>query len=105
MSKTNEELNELKKQVEAVNEKLVELTEDELKQVVGGKGGSGEPDIDMSIENESIPVNPHETCPRCKIGYMQVAEDYVTHKPSFLACSCPQCCYKYTPDWSQLIGF
>ena len=103
--KTQEELNVIKEEVEALNKKLVELTEDELKQVVGGKGGSGEPDIDMSIENESIPVNPHETCPRCKIGYMQVAYDYVTHKPFYLVCSYPQCGYMYTPDWSQLIGY
>ena len=34
--KTKEELNELKKEVEAVNEKLQELTEEELEQVNGG---------------------------------------------------------------------
>ena len=36
MSKTNEELNELKKEVEAVNEKLQELTPEEIAQVSGG---------------------------------------------------------------------
>ena len=36
MSKTKEELNELKKEVEAVNEKCRELTEEELEQVTGG---------------------------------------------------------------------
>ena len=36
MSKTKEELNKLKEDVEAVNEKLSELTEDELAQVTGG---------------------------------------------------------------------
>ena len=36
MSKTKEELNELKKEVEAVNEKLQELTPEELEQVNGG---------------------------------------------------------------------
>ena len=36
MSKTKEELNALKKEVEAVNEKLQELTEDELEMVNGG---------------------------------------------------------------------
>ena len=36
MSKTNEELNELKKEVEAVNEKLAELTPEEIAQVTGG---------------------------------------------------------------------
>ena len=36
MSKSKEELNELKKEVESVNEKLKELTEEELEQVTGG---------------------------------------------------------------------
>ncbi len=34
--KTKEELNELKSEVESLNKKLAELTEDELKQVNGG---------------------------------------------------------------------
>lgn len=34
--KTNEELNELKKEVETVNKKLCELTEEELAEVSGG---------------------------------------------------------------------
>ena len=34
--KTPEELNALKKEVEALNKKLVELTEEELAQVTGG---------------------------------------------------------------------
>ena len=36
MSKSNEELNKIKEEVEAVNEKLQELTEEELEQVTGG---------------------------------------------------------------------
>ena len=36
MSKTNEELNAPKKEVEAVNEKLAELTPEEIAQVNGG---------------------------------------------------------------------
>ena len=36
MAKTKEELNELKKEVEAVNEKLAELTPEEIAQVYGG---------------------------------------------------------------------
>ena len=39
MSKSNEELNALKEEVEAVNEKLRELTEEELEQVTGGFWG------------------------------------------------------------------
>ena len=34
--KTNEELNALKSEVETINKKLAELTEDELAQVCGG---------------------------------------------------------------------
>lgn len=37
MSKTKEELNELKKEVESINEKLSELTPEELEQVTGGQ--------------------------------------------------------------------
>ena len=36
MSKSNEELNALKKEVESVSEKLLELTPEELEQVTGG---------------------------------------------------------------------
>ena len=36
MSKTKEELNALKEEVEAVNEKLQELTPEEISQVTGG---------------------------------------------------------------------
>ena len=37
MSKTKEELNKLKEEVEAVNEKLAELTPEEIAQVNGGR--------------------------------------------------------------------
>ena len=36
MPKTKEELNKIKEEVEAVNEKLAELTEEEIAQVSGG---------------------------------------------------------------------
>ena len=39
--KTKEELNTLKEEVEAVNRKLHELTEEDLAQVVGGQGVPG----------------------------------------------------------------
>ena len=41
MSKSKEELNAIKEEVEAVNEKLAELTPEEIAQVSGGRG----PDI------------------------------------------------------------
>ena len=40
MSKSKEELNKLKEEVDAVNEKLQELTEEELEQVNGGAKGA-----------------------------------------------------------------
>ena len=36
MAKTKEELNKIKEEVEAVNEKLQELTEEEIAQISGG---------------------------------------------------------------------
>ena len=43
MSKTKEELNTLKEEVETLNKKLAELTEEELAQVSGGDG----PDLNL----------------------------------------------------------
>ena len=39
MSKSKEELNAIKEEVETVNKKLHELTEEELEQVTGGAAG------------------------------------------------------------------
>ena len=41
MSKSKEELNKIKEEVEAVNEKLAELTEEEIAQVNGGLVSDG----------------------------------------------------------------
>ena len=38
MSKTKEELNALKEEINKVNEKICELTPEELEQVTGGQG-------------------------------------------------------------------
>ena len=48
--KTKEELNALKEEVETLNKKLAELTEEELAQVSGGKfvpPVNGKPDIEL----------------------------------------------------------
>ena len=45
MSKSKEELNALKEEVETVNEKLQKLTPEELEQVNGGKGNI----VDMAM--------------------------------------------------------
>ena len=42
--KTPEELKALKAELEALNEKISDLTEEELKQVFGGAGGNEEPE-------------------------------------------------------------
>ena len=39
--KTKEELNEIKEEIEKLDKKLHELTEEELEQVTGGKSGLG----------------------------------------------------------------
>ena len=45
MSKTKEELDAIKEEVETVNEKLQKLTPEELEQVNGGKGNI----VDMAV--------------------------------------------------------
>ena len=49
--KSKEELNALKEEVEALNKKLAELTEEELAQVSGG--GWVYQDIEISLESEN----------------------------------------------------
>ena len=49
--KTKEELNALKEEVETLNKKLAELTEEELTQVSGG--GWVYQDIEISLESEN----------------------------------------------------
>ena len=47
--KTKEELNALKEEVETLNKKLAELTEDELKQVSGGGDYQTQALLEMSL--------------------------------------------------------
>ena len=55
MSKTKEELNELKKEVEAVNEKCRELTEEELEQVTGGLARGSKDDVVPGLHKGGLP--------------------------------------------------
>ena len=55
MAKTQEELNALKEEIEALNKKLTELTNEEVKQVSGG-----------GISPTWIPVD--ESCPEFNSG-------------------------------------
>ncbi len=48
MSKTKEELNAIKEEVETLNEKLHELTDEELEQVTGGEWYFYEKDKDAN---------------------------------------------------------
>lgn len=53
--KTKEELDALKKDIETLNKKLAELTDEELKQVIGGV--TGEIHIyKNTIENDFTPI-------------------------------------------------
>ena len=55
--KTSEELNVLKEEVEALNRKLAELTEEELKQICGGNGEYGF----VPKKSENTTENAHDS--------------------------------------------
>ena len=59
MAKTKEELNALKKEVEAVNEELQELTPEELEQISGGTLNSR---IYCDCEGRSVDVCKTANC-------------------------------------------
>ena len=54
--KTNEELNALKEEMEALSRKLTELTEDELAQVAGGAGIN----VYADAADQKIIIGPYE---------------------------------------------
>ncbi|MDO5445959.1 MAG: bacteriocin [Eubacteriales bacterium] len=56
--KTPEELNTLKEEVESLQKKLSELTDDELTQVTGGVELRPIPGYDIGVVKESNFVNP-----------------------------------------------
>ena len=55
--KTKEELNALKKEVETLNKKLAELTEEELAQVSGGE--FVRPSIELPVPDPPKPLDIH----------------------------------------------
>lgn len=71
MSKSKEELDALKKEVETVNRKLHELTEEELEKIHGGAFGPDRwealcPDCNYSIASGEASLPPFVIrCPRC----------------------------------------
>ena len=54
MSKSKEELNALKEEVEAVNEKFAELTEEEIAQVSGGHSLASPHDINIMVFDTDV---------------------------------------------------
>ena len=63
--KTKEELNALKEEVEALNKKLAELTEEELAQVIGGEGEEEKKICPQNLEEafKSVCVTNGQVCP------------------------------------------
>ena len=63
--KTKEELNALKEEVEALNKKLAELTEEELVQVIGGEGEEEKKICPQNLEEafKSVCVTNGQVCP------------------------------------------
>ena len=59
MSKSKEELDALKEEVEAVNEKLAELTPEEIAQVSGGGTVLHDPNAEQVIEPDDPYVVRH----------------------------------------------
>ena len=67
--KTAEELNDLKEEVETLNEKLSGLTEKELKHVCGGNGAEYKPrGCYMANVNDTPTVSPRD-CKHCSSYY------------------------------------
>ena len=77
MAKTQEELNIIKKEVETLNKKLSALTEEELKQVIGGFGPSGDPLDPLDGE--------HSWCDECK-SFVHVSAGPIIDGHPFLVC-------------------
>ena len=74
MAKTQEELNTLKEEVETLNEKLTELTDEELAQVTGG--------LEYKIAFRSIGVFVSQLGINKDLGPEQVLQTYKKDKGS-----------------------
>ena len=64
MAKTQEELNALKEEVETLNKKLLELTEEELAQVTGG--------ADLIIDGTDAINDPSGVQPMPSMGWFGI---------------------------------
>ena len=91
--KTKEELNALKKEVETLNKKLAELTEDELKSVTGGASilppgptGPSNP-LPRHADSGEWDQSRLVTCPFCKHDFWANH-----HSRTYF---CPNCCQTF----------
>ena len=75
--KTKEELNAIKEKVEALNKKLAELTEDELKLVNGGHGKNGKPTQVLWDEASAGLIMDPDTEPHTVLGLTPVISDEI----------------------------
>ena len=89
--KTKEELNALKQEVETLNKKLAELTDEELVQVYAGYM----PEPIMPPEKPATPYIPHFCCVNC--GYTLYAYDI--EQAGCIPDVCPSC--GSTADWER----
>ena len=78
--KTNEELKTLRNEVEALNKKLADLTEDELAQVAGGAV-------------YEIGTSPH-VCPDCGCKFLHQQGPYILQSKTVYTYKCSECPWK-----------
>ena len=83
--KTKEELNALKEEVETLNKKLKELSEEELEQVAGGVDPGLNINLDLSINPDlAAPSNTvlsttYTNCPFCGKRIPKDPKEYSAH--------------------------
>ena len=77
--KTKEELNKLKEEVEAVNDKLRELTPEEMEMVTGGNCGQYYNNTDIPSKPGEVITDAKELLPKLDVamgvGYMSMFEE------------------------------
>ena len=83
--KTQEELNALKDEVETLNEKLAELTDEELKQVTGGKTNVENPDGTITLYKGQCFWDSYSPSYRT----YKIPEDYINiSRNTWIECPC-----------------
>ena len=95
MHMTNEELKQLKSEYENLNNKLKELSEDELKIVIGGNNEDNKPNLNsspISTVNKSKYKSDTDMC-RCNVcgNIYPVITNSFFKDTIFASYSCPSC--------------